>query len=168
MNPSPPEYLEQRSSTAGSVVCIFLAGSVAFVSNHQMPHAVPTVVIPTVNPSTIGQFENIFAHPPISPDLPWLATLKQDYGVVQSTADELITTINGLNIVLKDRNFELMDAIFHQLDVTKLSPEMMLAFVRTTFAARSKLGEWAQLRERTRAELSSRSLDPEVLMKGLG
>ena len=168
MNPSPPKYLEQRSSTVGSVVCIFLATSAAFVSNYQVPYAVPAVVIPTVNSSTIGQFENIFAHPPISTDLPWLAKLERDYRVVQSTADELITTINGLNIVLKDRNFELMDAIFHQLDVTKLSPEMMLTFVRTTFAVRSKLGGWAQLRERIRAELPSRSLDPEALMKGLG
>jgi hypothetical protein len=82
----------------------------------------------------------------------------------RATSDELITTINRLNIVLKDRNFERMDAIFRQLDVTKISPEMMLAFIRTTFAARSKLGEWRQLRERVRAELSSRRFDSDTLL----
>jgi hypothetical protein len=98
-------------------------------------------------------------------DLSWLATLELGN---RATSDELITTINRLNIVMKDRNFELMDAIFRQLDVTSVNPEMMLAFIRTTFAVRSKLGEWCQLRDRVRAELSSRRFDPDILLKGLG
>jgi hypothetical protein len=100
-----------------------------------------------------------------SVDRSWLATLELGN---RATSDELITTIDRLNIVMKNRNFELMDAIFRQLDVTSISPEMMLAFIRTTFAVRSKLGEWCQLRDRVRAELSARRFDPDILLKGLG
>jgi hypothetical protein len=103
----------------------------------------------------------------ISADLPWLATL-QLRNRVRSTSDELISAINGLNILLKDRDFDLIDKIFQGLNVTEISPEMMLAFIRTTFAARSKLGEWFHLRDRVRAELSSRRFDPDTLLKGLG
>jgi type III restriction enzyme len=99
--------------------------------------------------STQGAGEVGFGRSSISADLPWLATLELG-NRARSTSDELITTINGLNIILKERNFELVDTIFRQRDVTKISPEMMLAFVRTTFAARSKLGEWCQLRDRVR------------------
>jgi hypothetical protein len=101
----------------------------------------------------------------MSVDLLWLARLELSN---RATSDELITTINRLNIVLKDRDFALMDVIFRKLDVTKISPEMMLAFIRTTFAARSKLGEWCKLRDRVRAELSSRGYDPDILLRGLG
>jgi hypothetical protein len=106
-----------------------------------------------------------YGSPSISANLPWLVTLELGN---RATSDELITTINRLNIVLKDRNFELIDAIFRQLDVTKISPEMMLVFIRTTFAVRSKLGEWFRLRDRVRAELLSRCFDPDTLLRGLG
>lgn len=169
MNPYPTEhYVEQRASTSSNVVCVLVAASLEFASHYRAPEPVLPPVNPMLRSSTVGQFKNMFARPSISADLPWLATLEMGNRPARSTPDELITTINGLNIILKERNFQLMDAIFRQLDVTKISPEMMIAFIRTTFAAKSKLGEWCQLRDRIRDELSSRRFDPDTLLQGLG
>jgi hypothetical protein len=112
----------------------------------------------------VEQSANYLGHS-ISPDLLWLTKLERDN---RATSDELIATINRLYIVLKARNFAQIDVIFRQLNLAKISPEMMLAFIRTTFAVRSKLREWCKFRERVRAELLSRHFDPDILLRGLG
>jgi hypothetical protein len=84
-----------------------------------------------------------------------------------TSVDDLMTWIDRLNELLRERRFGEIDSIFRQIDLAKLSPEEMLAFVLTTFAARLKLAEWNSLRDRIRIELSSRYYDANAILRGL-
>jgi type III restriction enzyme len=99
--------------------------------------------------------------------LPWLATVEHS-DRTQSGSDELISAINGINILLKKRDFDTIDRIFRSIDVATISPEMMLTFVRSTFAVRSKISKWSELLHRVNAELASRGLEANTLLQGLG
>jgi hypothetical protein len=108
------------------------------------------------NVRTNHRVRTVRMEPSASSALNWLLqALSGD--TEKSTSDELVEVINGLNDLLKSRQFSVVDLVLKAVDVKRLSPEMLLAFSRTTFAVRSKLSMWRPFVMKAKQELNRRA-----------
>lgn len=81
---------------------------------------------------------------------------------------ELVTLINGINRLLKERRFDSIDTIFSCANVEKMKVETMLCWIRTTYAVREKIPRWKTFMREIADELKERGHDAEGLLMGLG
>jgi hypothetical protein len=79
----------------------------------------------------------------------------------------LVALIAGLSELLSHKQYANIDVIFRSLDPDNLSPEVLVAVARTSFAARSRLKTWVSMVKRIKAEFERRNLDARGLMQGL-
>ncbi len=80
----------------------------------------------------------------------------------------LAKLIEGLSRLFSNEAYNEADLVMRSVDLNVVSPEVMLAIARTSFAARHKLKGWKSFVARMRSELSSRGYDPGKLARGLG
>lgn len=64
--------------------------------------------------------------------------------------------------------FEEVDQELANLNPTQREPYELIALLRTSFAAKHKLPNWAVARDRIRDEFKKRELDTDRLLRGLG
>lgn len=98
-------------------------------------------------------------------DLSWIELAEQPASGTPSA--DLVTVIDGINVLLKQGRFFLIDKIFRSLSLEAMEPRMMLAFARTTFPVRTKLDEWRSFVSSVANELDKRGLDSQSLLRGL-
>jgi ABC-type taurine transport system substrate-binding protein len=75
--------------------------------------------------------------------------------------------VNALEDLLGQSNFGLLDELLASVDYGEISPEVMVAFVRTTYQARSKLRAWPSAVQKIRNELTLRGFDGSRVLTGL-
>ena len=83
----------------------------------------------------------------------------------QSKPEVLAATIDKINEMIAAREWEVLDSYFLSLDPWEMSPEIMIAWVRTSYPVRIKLKNWKWFLERCRSDLKSRGF-PEMF-KGM-
>ena len=98
--------------------------------------------------------------------LNWLTTAI-DAGRHNCGKTVLAAFITGLSNLLSQRQYASVDAILRSLRPGDLSPQVLLAAVRTSFPARHKLTAWRMTVLQMRDEFVARGLDPTALMSGL-
>ena len=99
-------------------------------------------------------------------DLNWLA-LAVASNRAKSSTDTIKTVIAGLNALLKERRFKLLSHIFSLIPVSMISPEIMVALLRTTAAVNELIPAWSSLLMRVRVELDARGLPSKKILIGL-
>ncbi|AMA55038.1 hypothetical protein BCCGELA001_01295 [Bradyrhizobium sp. CCGE-LA001] len=75
--------------------------------------------------------------------------------------------IAGVNKLLKDRRFDDISRIYGVIPPKVLSPEIMLALLRTTFQVKERIPTWYALLTKVRAELDARGLPAKKILVGL-
>ena len=60
----------------------------------------------------------------------------------QSKPEVLAATIDKINEMIAAREWEVLDSYFLSLDPWEMSPEIMIAWVRTSYPVRIKLKNW--------------------------
>lgn len=68
---------------------------------------------------------------------------------------------------IKENHIQTLGVTAVSLDKTKLSPEMMVAFLRSTFIWRDQIPKWNEFLEQTHSELEDRGIDSNQLLQGL-
>lgn len=81
---------------------------------------------------------------------------------------ELVTLINGINRLLKERRFDSIDTAFACANVEKMKVETMLCWIRTTYAVRENIPRWKTFMREIADELEERGHDANGLLMGLG
>ncbi len=84
-----------------------------------------------------------------------------------TNSEDLIKIINGLNSLMKKHDYEMINIILQTLETSNMSPEMLVAYSRTTYSIRSRITEWSYFITRAKSELSARGFDADKLMRGL-
>lgn len=79
----------------------------------------------------------------------------------------LVALVDHINRLLSKNRFDEVDRSLKLSDVQTEKPEVMLVYLRGTFAARTLLKEWGPYLDRAHTELSRRGLDADRLLKGL-
>jgi hypothetical protein len=102
-----------------------------------------------------------------SPDALQLMSSVLSHETARAESEELVSTINSLNGLLKARAFAILDWIFANADLSRARASTLIALLRTTYAARAKLRSWSTLLSRVRAELQRRGLEHDRLLRGL-
>ena len=82
-------------------------------------------------------------------------------------AKDVYFIVKGFRDLFNVRDYENADSVLAGIDLSKLSPLAMVAFVRTTFPARHKLNNWHYTVELIRDELANQELDAENILRGL-
>ena len=80
---------------------------------------------------------------------------------------DLATVIRELSKILNSGRTEIVDTIMEGADPGKLSIEIMITLLRTTFTARDLLQGWRDFLSRAHIELGKRGRDPSKLLRGL-
>jgi hypothetical protein len=114
-----------------------------------------------------GDPELTAAQPQSAPlSLDWVQALLQD-GRQNTSQESFMNMVNGLENFLEQRNFEILDELLDSVDFSEVTPEVMVAFVRTTYQARSKLRAWPGAVQRIKSELTRRGFDSSRVLTGL-
>jgi hypothetical protein len=79
----------------------------------------------------------------------------------------LSNLIAGLGDLLTNKDYDAVDLILRSIGLNSVSPEVMLAFGRTCFAARQALSEWSSFVRRIRHEFERRGLAADRAVRGL-
>jgi hypothetical protein len=119
--------------------------------------------------STVGQYPSAPAAPrtvskPV--DLSWLFKA-MTCGRDECSKEVLTGLISGLSDLLLSRAYDVVDLILRSIATSQLSPEVLLAIARTSFAARHNLLEWAGYVGAMKDEFRHRGLDANRLAQGL-
>jgi len=80
---------------------------------------------------------------------------------------EIGDAIEDISIILNDSDFVTMDALLESIDIERISIEMMLALLRTSFMAREQIGNWQSFLDLSMSEVSRRGRDPKRVFRGL-
>lgn len=91
----------------------------------------------------------------------------QAMGLREPRVDELAPIFVGMNEDVFGENFETLDTVLRNTDVTTISSTMIVALGRGTFAHRRLLRSWPDYIERSKIELGKRGLDAEKVLRGL-
>jgi hypothetical protein len=101
--------------------------------------------------------------PPV--DLSWF--IEANAPKEGASSATLVSIINGLHLLIKNRDFQTIDKILRTARVDGLAPEAIIAFGRTCFPIRTKLREWYRYLQRARTELRRKGLNADSLLSGL-
>ena len=101
--------------------------------------------------------------PPV--DLSWFIEAHANNEGASSAT--LVNIITGIHLLIKNRDFQMIDMVLRTTRLDRLAPEAIVAFARTSFPIRSRLSEWQRYLQRARKELRRRSLNAVSLMSGL-
>lgn len=110
--------------------------------------------------------QEVDGSPPLSTqDLKWL------FEAVHSSDPDGVKyvgpTIDGINSLISERNFEFIDMVFSIIPPMTASRHVLLALLRSTAPVRSKLSEWKRYTLLVRESFDNRGLDAARLLKGL-
>ena len=85
----------------------------------------------------------------------------------ECSKEALTALISGLSDLLFNRSYDVIDLVLRTIMNFHLSPEVLLAIARTSFAARYNLREWEGYVGGMKEEFRSRGLDVHRLAQGL-
>jgi hypothetical protein len=90
-------------------------------------------------------------------EFPWLY---KTYLLVEEglQAQALKALYWGIEDLLAGRQFASLNRVFAQVDLLKLSPEVMIGLIRSTFRARLAISAWLTLLKRIDKELERRAI----------
>jgi hypothetical protein len=80
---------------------------------------------------------------------------------------DLATVIRELSVLLAAGRWGAVDTIFDAAEPSKLSLEMILTLLRTSFTARHELSAWHRFLNRATEEITNRGQNPSKLLRGL-
>lgn len=100
-------------------------------------------------------------------DLSWLPSAISGDDIEKSDTHAIKGVIAGLNALLKERQFQLINHILNLIPVSKISPEIMVTLLRTTAAVNRLIPAWHPLLMRIRTELEARRLPSKKILIGL-
>ena len=95
----------------------------------------------------------------------WLQFIYKESG--ELTDRNIATVISGLSSLLSVGSFSMVDTILGALDIERISIEIMISLLRTSFAARSELERWDGFRQAAVGEVARRGRDPEKVLRNL-
>jgi hypothetical protein len=101
---------------------------------------------------------------PVSPG--WIQTVLRDGRQSTSTAS-FMKLVDALEDALAQSDFETIDKVLIHLDYSQISPEAMVALLRTTYQARSSLQAWSAAVQKIKDELNRRGVDGQRVLAGL-
>ena len=84
-----------------------------------------------------------------------------------SNAKDIYPLISGIRCLFKDKDYETVDIILKDMDYSKLSHVAMVAFLTSTFPARSKLDNWNSSINKVDNYLKKDGLDSKSILQGL-
>jgi hypothetical protein len=100
-------------------------------------------------------------------DISWFKFVEKSAGS-QITTNDLEKVISGLNLMMKHKQFLQIGILFRSLNLKKVAPEILIAFLRSTFSLKNQLAKvWFQFRDDVDKELRRRKLPPDIILKGL-
>jgi hypothetical protein len=103
---------------------------------------------------------------PVTYDMSWFAKAvaagPQDCNLM--VLSDLIASVGKL---IANKAFGNINFLLQEIDLRRLSPEVLLAIARATFPVRVELSEWPAFVAKIRVELNSRGLDAAQLSRGL-
>ena len=79
----------------------------------------------------------------------------------------IVEAIRELSKLLNAHRFETVDAILSAVEPGKLSVEMMITLLRTTYLARTDLANWSTFLRQAADEIRRRGRDPGQVLRGL-
>jgi hypothetical protein len=80
---------------------------------------------------------------------------------------EIGDAIEDISNILNDSDFLSLDALFESIDTERISIEMMLVLLRTSFMARDKIANWFSFLDLSMNEVERRGRDPKRVFRGL-
>lgn len=75
--------------------------------------------------------------------------------------------IDGISAVLRADQLDIIDGAYSQVDVTEMSLEMLMIFLRIPYVRRAELPSWKSFLEKVRAEGKRRGVKDKNFLKGL-
>lgn len=103
----------------------------------------------------------------VTTDFTWTVHLLLEGRREQASSEQIVEAINGVNALLKNKSFDLVDQVLSYAPIGLISPEIMVALARTTYPVRRSLGSWRPFVARVRTELQSRNYDAPKILSGL-
>lgn len=142
-------------------------------------HGLNTAVVPVICkarlPYHIGKnrlvWSGISTNAPVAMekpklDLTWLFEA-MSHGPERSGTGQITKVVSGLNSLLKERKFDDLSMILLLIPTKQLSPELMLALLRVTFAVRTEVSSWYSMLTKVRNELEARNYPAKKMLAGL-
>lgn len=96
-------------------------------------------------------------------NLPWLEDVYMD---CELTPDNLTPIVVGLNDLMGEGSFDLLDHVLVSLEVDKIQTGILVGILRITFMFKQQI-LWVDLLDRTRHVIDSRGEDSQRLLYGL-
>lgn len=79
----------------------------------------------------------------------------------------LSAVIDGVNTLIAENEFSLLDSALNDIDVETASKHVLLGLARATYPARTRLAAWKDFVNRVDQAFRHRELDSDRLLKGL-
>jgi len=98
-------------------------------------------------------------------DLEWIAFAQGGQEALDTHGVGRI--VDGINAALNADKFYVINGALGSADVSVMSLEAMVAFLRVPFTARFRLNKWHQFLQKARNEMNQRGLDSTRLLRGL-
>lgn len=80
---------------------------------------------------------------------------------------DIAGAIGEINKLLNEDKFELIDSLFCTIDLSRISFEIIIALLRSSYPARKLLDQWEELLARAYDEIRSRGRNPDKMLWGL-
>jgi hypothetical protein len=110
---------------------------------------------------------NTSIEPTIEQELSWVSDL-YIHSESGNTSKALRVAYNGIEDLLATRNFYSLNKLLQEVNIARLSVEIIVGIVRSTYRARNTLGTWWSLLQRIKDELRARNTPQwERLLIGL-
>lgn len=99
-------------------------------------------------------------------NLSWLAEFYEEADEAKTSID-IYPLISGISDLFSDKDYLSVDNILSSAPLDKLSVTAMVALIRTTYPAKSKLSHWDESLEAVRSKLASIGENHQSLLRGL-
>ena len=88
-------------------------------------------------------------------------------GIENCSSEVLVGLIHALKVLMQGHSYQVLDHILRTAEFDSYSPEAIVAVLRVSSAAKSKLYEWRGAVVRAKNELAARGLEVDRILEGL-
>ncbi|TKE96210.1 hypothetical protein FCV61_16250 [Vibrio sp. F12] len=165
----PSNLNESNSDTLSQVAVAAITASLFMVSGFQTTPDIASSIQNQYEDSTIwAEFNktNVLLDDSVVQKLPWLKDF-YDIGNSAHTAKEVLPLISGIKRLFSEKQYSTVSDILLEMEVNKLSPTAMIAFISAAYPARNKLSSWSLAVDKVKASLTIHELDADEILKGL-
>lgn len=143
---------------------LFIAASIAVTSTH----IGDTDSFVSLMPKAISEAENnlINKNSSINDTLPWLSKI-YNTGHDLKTGDDVFPIMAEISELFQGEQLQRIDLIMKDLDVDRLSPVGMIAFMRSTCSSKSQLPHWYEALNKVKNQMIKMGLNTDRTLRGL-